>query len=66
MYVRQVKFRTEDNPHKWFGGIMIDDEYIICGCCGGVYDKYDVADGTIIEFHPLHWVDISDAIKGDD
>lgn len=66
MNVQQVKFRTADALDYWFGGIMVDDEYIICGCCGGVFDKEDMSDGTVCEIQLLGWVNISDEIKGDE
>ena len=66
MKVHQIKFRTEDSPVKWLGGIMVDDDYIICGCCGSVFNCDAFSDGTVLEIRPLKWVDISDAIKGDD
>lgn len=66
MEVHQVKFRTEDSPDKWLGGIMVDDEYIIYGCCGSIFDSEEILDGTVLEIRPLKWIDISDAIKGDD
>ena len=37
MLTQQVKFWDDDNE-EWFGGIMVDNEYIICGCCGSVYE----------------------------
>ena len=51
-------------------GILFGEQ-IICGCCGGVFDVYDVVtmaqdDGVdAIRFFDT-WVDVSDEIKGSD
>lgn len=59
MEVKQVIFRDEG---ELFGGILIDNKYIICGCCGGVID--DLTEIEIVEYC-RDWLDISEAIKGD-
>ena len=38
MTTKQVKF-LDKNSQEILGGILIDDETLICGCCGGVFDK---------------------------
>ena len=58
MEVKQVIFRDED---ELFGGILIDNKYIICGCCGGVIDDFEEIE--IVEYHK-DWLDISEVIKG--
>lgn len=59
----QVRFKDcEEN--SWEGGIAYQD-YIICGCCGGIIYLEDIeeAKGEIIEFE---WINISAEIVGDD
>lgn len=58
MEVKQIIFRDEG---ELFGGILIDDKYIICGCCGGVID--DLTEIEIVEYCE-DWLDISETIKG--
>lgn len=65
MVVKQVKFRA-DGEEAYFGGIFVDDgenKYIICGCCGGVYEIDDLTDADITIYE--NWVDISEEIKGE-
>ena len=62
MLTQQVKFWDDDNK-EWFGGIMIDNEYIICGCCGSVFDCDKLSEEDIEPYRK--WVDISDEIIGD-
>ena len=47
MLTQQVQFWDDDNK-EWFGGIMIDNEYIICGCCGSVYECNELEKKKII------------------
>ena len=59
MYAKQIQFK--DDEDTIFGGILVNDEYIICGCCGGIFEKEEV---TILkEFE--NWVDISEEIIGE-
>ena len=65
MTTEQIKFRDTDND-TILGGILIDDRYIICGCCGGVIDLNEEDCGAeILERYPFNWIDISDAIVGE-
>ena len=57
MDTKMVKFSYDGET---FGGIMVNDEWIICGCCGSVFEVGEV---EIIE--TLSWVNISDEILGD-
>ena len=59
MLTRQVKFIDENETV--LGGIMIDNDYIICGCCGGVIEVEEV---TILETYDT-WVNISEEIIGE-
>jgi len=63
MKVEQIVFVETDTDNPPFGGILIDDHYVICGDCGGVFD---LAEGEveIIKRFP-NWVPISEEIKGD-
>ena len=63
MLTRQVRFRSLDDD-AYFGGILIEDgknSYIICGCCGSVFEMDDIAE--IQEYE--NWVNISDEIIGE-
>jgi len=62
----QVVFR-EDPECAWQGGIWdTEEDIIICGCCGGVFEKDDINDG-IFQFKVYeNWVDISQEIIGDE
>lgn len=64
METRQVKFCENG---EWKGGIVVDDEYLICGCCGGVYCLDDSDDMLDIEgIADLGgWINISEEIIGE-
>ena len=55
METKQVIFKDEEG--EIFGGILVDGEYIICGCCGGVIEYNEV---EIIS--DLKWTPLSDTI----
>ena len=63
MQTAQVRF-LPIGEEAWQGGILfvVDEEhaYIICGCCGGVYEMDDIE-----KYDILDWIDISNEIKGD-
>lgn len=61
MKAQQVKFHVIGEDED-FGGILLDDEYIICGCCGSIYKIEEI--DTLIKYN--FWVDINNEIKGDD
>jgi nitrite reductase/ring-hydroxylating ferredoxin subunit len=61
MLVKQCKFKDEEG--NILGGILIDNEYVICGCCGAVFDVND-SDCEVIEVY-RNWVNISDEIMGE-
>ena len=63
MITKQVRFRGI-GEESFQGGIMVDDGssiYVICGCCGGIYEMDDIEE--INEFE--NWINISDEIIGD-
>lgn len=63
--MKQIKFYDKENDST-HGGILTDDGEIICGCCGGLIEKEDVeSDIKILEIYP-EWIDLTDAICGDD
>ena len=65
MKTEQIKFRDTEND-AILGGILIDDRYIICGCCGGIIDlNEEDCSAEILEHYPFNWIDISDAIVGE-
>lgn len=66
MITKQVCFRAEGED-AYFGGILVskdevptDDDFIICGCCGGIVTLDEVE-----EMEPYDdWADASDFILG--
>ena len=62
MIVRQCKFVDEEGEN---GGIYCQEgnnhAYIICGCCGGIFNPERVEGLEIFDF----WVDLSEEILGD-
>lgn len=59
MEVKQVKF-LPSGEEVYQGGIMVDNTYIICGCCGGVFEMEEVE-----KYETLPWINISEEIKGE-
>ena len=59
MTTKQVCFRAEGET-EFFGGILVNDEYVICGCCGGVVPIDEVAEMELYK----NWVNISDEFMG--
>lgn len=64
MEAKQVKFyETEYEEPEMFYGILLDDHYLICSCCGSVWDlEYDPDEICIVEIYE-DWEDFSEAIK---
>ena len=56
--MKQIKFRYDG---VILGGILIDNNIIICGCCGNIFEKDAV---EILEIYDT-WVDLSPTIIGD-
>lgn len=68
MKIQQVKFTSfdeDDNEYFDLGGILVDDEYIICGCCGTVFPLDELRENGIIKYEILPWVNISNEILGE-
>lgn len=65
MEAKQVLFYDKDNQES-YGGVLIDNRYLVCGCCGGVFDLEDEDDRTSVEIvdNYAEWVNISDEIVG--
>lgn len=61
MKVEQVYFYHYADG-KFYGGILVDNKYVICGCCGSVFD---LEEGEIEISDKLPWINISEAILGD-
>jgi len=62
MLSEQIKFRYVGEG-KEYGGILVDDKYVICGCCGGTFEL----DNKKIEIlKKLRWVSISEEILGEE
>lgn len=62
MTTKQVKF-LDKNSQEVLGGILIDDETLICGCCGGVFDRDEWEDSGIeILKEYNNWANISNEI----
>jgi len=61
--IKQCKFIDDDG--EVCGGILCDfdngDKYIICGCCGGIFDPNEV---EVLEIYD-YWVSLSDEIIGE-
>lgn len=55
--MKQIKFKYDG---AILGGILIDDNTIICGCCGCIFEKDAV---EILEIYNT-WVDLSAEIIG--
>ena len=60
METKQVKFK--DFEGNILGGIMIDNKFVICGCCGGVFEMEEI---EILEVYKV-WLNISDEIRGEE
>lgn len=58
MTVKQVEFYDGENQ-ECHSGILIDNDYIICGCCGGVFE---VEDWTNIIYIHDDWTNIENTI----
>lgn len=62
----QVRFYDVNGDH-YIGGIAYND-YVICGCCGGVIPISEIFEDAPYEVVPLfiyeHWVDIQEEITG--
>lgn len=64
MFTQQVKFFDGENQTTK-GGILINDETLICGCCGGVFVKDEWKDlGITIVKQFSKWVSLSEEIIG--
>ena len=63
MEIKQVKFKdTNFEGNNILGGIMVDNKFVICGCCGGVFEVEEV---EILEVYKV-WLNISDEIRGEE
>lgn len=64
MTTKQVKFFDSENQ-AIHGGILINDETLICGCCGGVFnkDEWDDLGITIMEEY-ANWMNLDEEIVG--
>lgn len=68
MVAKQVKFL--DDTHTMHYGIdVVDDtgaEYIICGCCGGIFSvtPHSEKSEAIVVEDLGDWVDLENEIKG--
>lgn len=56
--MKQIKFRDDE---AILGGILTDDNTIICMCCGGTFKEDEV---EILEIYDF-WMDLSSEIIGD-
>lgn len=62
MLTEQVRFRCCIEKDEEYGGILVDNKYVICGCCGGVFE---LDDGEVEILEKLRWVPISEEILGE-
>ena len=65
MIIKQVRFRPV-GEQAWQGGIYIknnlEDAYIICGCCGNIFELYDIDEYYFYD----EWMNLSEIIKEND
>lgn len=61
MTTRQVIFEDIEIGEN-HAGIEIDEKYVICGCCGGVFEKDDY---KIVKTYD-YWVNLESEIAGDE
>ena len=59
MFAEMIEFVDNDGVKR--GGIMVDKKFIICGCCGGVFEVEEVGWENVMM---LTWIDISEEILG--
>ena len=65
MTTKQVKFFDKENQ-EIHGGILINGETLICGCCGSVFIKDEWDDlGIFIMKEYADWVNLDEEITGD-
>lgn len=64
MVTKQVKFFDKGNQ-EFHGGILINDEILIYGCCGGVFIKDEWDDlGIVILTEYNTWMNLDEEIMG--
>lgn len=64
MTTKQVKFFDKENQ-EFHGGILINDETLICGCCGSVFIKDEWDDlGIVIITEYNTWMNLDEEIMG--
>lgn len=56
--MKQVSFKDYDGVVR--GGILLDNDDVICGCCGGIMESDDIEIVKVFD----DWVDISNEILG--
>lgn len=62
MKTQQIKFHVQGEQSN-HGGILVDDKYIICGCCGSVFEMDDEEVIVIEKYN--YWVALDDEIIGE-
>ena len=64
MRTKQVKFFDKETQ-EIHGGILINDETLICGCCGGVFIKDEWNDFDIVIVTEYNtWMNLDEEIMG--
>ncbi len=64
MFTKQVKFFDRENQ-AIHAGILINNETLICACCGGVFVKDEWQDmGITIMEEYEHWINLDEEIMG--
>ena len=64
MTTKQVKFFDKVNQ-AFHGGILLDDDVLICGCCGSIFVKDDWDDfGIVILTEYDTWINLDEEIMG--
>ena len=65
MTTKQVKFLDKNNQ-EIHGGILVNNEALICGCCGGVFikDEWENSGIEIVKEYN-YWVNLDEEIIGE-
>lgn len=65
--MKQIKFYDVfEGVPSIHGGILLDDGDVICGCCGGLLEAEEKDDVWFIIEEYKDWMNLDEAICGDD
>ena len=64
---KQIMFLDmKDKSRMKYGGIMLDNGDVVCGCCGGVFEAADRGETWELLKEFGFWANIDKEICGDD